>query len=180
VVASVEELWTEHRSSDRLTLTEQLDYHGKLKAQFPTQDQRIVYGKAGMHLTAARVLERRAIIDHKLYWANAKHDEEAFFLCAILNAACVTTLVRPMMSYGKDERDIDKYIWRLPIPEYDEDVALHVELAKLGQQAEAEIAALPLDPEVHFAASRRVIREHLAESKVGQTIEKRVAKLLKG
>jgi hypothetical protein len=33
---------------------------------------------------------------------------------------------------------------------------------------------------VHFAASRRVIREHLAESKVGQTIEKRVAKLLKG
>jgi SAM-dependent methyltransferase len=176
----VEELWNEHRSSELLTLMGRLDYQRGLTNQFPTQDQRIVYGKAGMHLTAARVLERRAVIDHKLYWANAKHDEEAFFLCAILNAACVTTLVRPMMSYGKDERDIDKYIWRLPIPEYDEDVALHVELAKLGQQAEAEVAALTLDPAVHFAASRRVIREHLAESKVGQTIEKRVAKLLKG
>ncbi|MFO0602045.1 MAG: N-6 DNA methylase [Polyangiales bacterium] len=177
---AAEDVWNQHRSSDRLTLGEQLDYQGKLRNQFPQYDQRIVYCASGMHLCAARVLQRRALIEHSLYWAKALHDEEAFFLCAILNAACVTAAVRPLMSYGKDERHIDKYIWRLPIPEYDEKVSLHVELAKLGQQAEEEIAELALDDEVHFAASRRVVREHLAASKVGQTIEKRVAKLLKG
>lgn len=174
----VDALWNEHRSSDRLTLVDRLNFHAGLRWQFPLQPQRIVYSKSGMHLSAARMLERRAIIDHTLYWANARHDEEAFFLCAILNAACVTTAVRPLMSYGKDERHIDKYVWRLPIPEYDEADALHVALAARGKEAEEAIAALPLEGEKHFAASRRKIRAFLAESEVGQKIEALVTELL--
>jgi HEAT repeats/PBS lyase HEAT-like repeat len=34
--------------------------------------------------------------------------------CAILNSATVTELVRPFMSYGKDERHFDKHIWQRP------------------------------------------------------------------
>ena len=37
----------------------------------------------------------------------------------ILNAATITELVRPFMSYGKDERHFDKHIWQLPVPLYD-------------------------------------------------------------
>lgn len=48
------------------------------------------------------------------------------------------------MSYGKDERHIDKYVWQLPIPLYDAMVEAHRALAALGARAEAEIVALAL------------------------------------
>jgi hypothetical protein len=59
-----------------------------------------------MHLVAARVTNRRAVIDHKLYWATAALTAEALYLCAILNSPLFTELARPFMSYGKDERDL--------------------------------------------------------------------------
>ena len=132
-----------------------------------------------MHLAAARICDTRAVIDHTLYWGTATTEAEAHYLCAILNSAIATRLVRPHMSYGKDERHIDKFIWRLPIPDYDEDVSLHAKLATLGAQAEKLVGELPLDTEKHFAASRRAVREALAASDVGTAIEKSVAKLLK-
>ena len=54
-----------------------------------------------------------------LYWATAASTAEALYLCAILNSPTFTELVRPFMSYGKDERHFDKHIWQLPIPLYD-------------------------------------------------------------
>jgi SAM-dependent methyltransferase len=177
-VRRADEMWTQHRSTARLSLIEQLNYHNKLEGQFPIQPQRIVYAKAGMHVAAARIDNRRAVIDHKLYWATAASVEEAHYLCAILNAAVVTQLVRPLMSYGKDERDIDKHIWKLPIPMFDEENPDHAALASLGQKAEESIAKLPLDTEKHFAASRRMIRAFLAESELGQEIERRVTALV--
>jgi hypothetical protein len=178
-VRRADQLWMEHRSSDRLTLMEQINFHNKLEGQFPMQPQRIVYAKAGMHVVAARIDNRRAVIDHKLYWATAASVEEAHYLCAILNAAVITELVRPLMSYGKDERDVDKHIWKLPIPMFDEENPEHAALASLGQKAEEAIAKVPLDAEKHFTASRRTVRAFLAESEVGQEIERRVTDLVK-
>jgi hypothetical protein len=83
------------------------------------------------------------------------------------------------MSYGKDERDIDKYVWHLPIPMFDEERKAHVTLARLGKAAEEEVSKLPLDGDVHFAASRRVIREWLQGSDVGKEIEAAVGALLR-
>jgi hypothetical protein len=77
-----EAVWDAHRSSDRLTLVERLDYVHSLEQQFPIQPERIVYNKSGMHLVAARLNDRRAVIDHKLYWATAASTEEAQYLCA--------------------------------------------------------------------------------------------------
>jgi hypothetical protein len=111
-----EAIWEKHRSSDRMTLKENLDYQHKLEQQFPTQPERIVYTASGMHLVAARLNDRRVVIEHGLYWATAAAAAEAHYLCAILNAATFTELVRPFMSYGKDERHFDKHIWQLPIP----------------------------------------------------------------
>jgi hypothetical protein len=171
-------VWLENRSSERLTLTEQLDYQGKLKSQFPPAEQRVVYTKAGMHLAAARLVDHRAVIDHKLYWASVSSIAEANYLCAVMNAAVTTTAVRPLMSYGKDERDIDKYVWQLRIPEFDPSNTLHAELADLGAAAEAEVARLKLNSKLHFAAQRRAIRGLLEVTPVGRKIEARVAELL--
>lgn len=77
-----------------------------------------------------------------------------------------------------DERHIDKHIWKLPIPMFDEENPDHAALASLGQKAEESIAKLPVDTEKHFAASRRMIRAFLAESELGQEIERRVTALV--
>jgi hypothetical protein len=172
------DLWMKHRSSDRLTLTQQLDYHNKLSTQFPIERERVVYSKSGMHLAAARLTDHRAVIDHKLYWATVRSTDEAHYLCAIMNAAVTTRAVRPLMSYGKDERDIDKVIWKLAIPEFDSSLALHQQLAALGAKAEAGIARIRLPHDKHFAAQRRVVRTWLERTTIGREIEAAVARLL--
>jgi hypothetical protein len=131
-----------------------------------------------MHLSAAPVADRRAIIDHTLYWATVTSHDESLFLCAILNAATVTQRIRPLMSYGKDERHIDKHVWRLPIPLFDPADVVHTKLVALAEEAEKQIRELPLEGGKHFVALRRQVREHLEQSLVGQEIEGMVAELL--
>lgn len=123
-----EHLWNEHRSSDRLTLRERLDFRRGLSEQLPLAPLRVVYSKAGMHVAAALVNTPNAIIDHKLYWGTVTSQAEGWYLCAILNSPELTQLVRPLMSYGKDERDIDKHVWKLPIPLYNPADIIHQRL----------------------------------------------------
>jgi hypothetical protein len=171
-------VWNEHRSSERLSIVEQLDYHGKLSGQYPLRPLRVVYAASGMHLCAARIEHHRAVMSHSLYWSWVDSVEEARYLCAILNASCVTELVRPYMSYGKDERHIDKHVWKLPIPKFDPKDREHMKLAKQAALVEAAIAELELDDDLHFAARRRHIREFLADHPSAKQIEEFVAKLL--
>ncbi|WFE99831.1 N-6 DNA methylase [Micromonospora sp. WMMD964] len=166
-----EATWEAHRSSARLTLTEQLDFRKKLTTQFPAAPLRLVHGKAGMHVAAAVVGDPTAIIDHKLYWAPIASWEEGHFLSAILNSAVLTELVRPMMSYGKDERDIDKNLWKLPIPSYDDADPTHQRLADLGREQCQNIAGLSLAEDMNFVAMRRRIRVLLAQHPATSEIE---------
>src|SRR5438132_13744835 len=121
-----------------------------------------------MHLAVSRLDDRRAMIDHTLCWATAASVAEARYLCAILNSATITELVRPFMSYGKDERHFDKHIWQLPIPLYDPADDLHTRLSARGAELEAAIGELRLDSGRHFAALRRDIRRFIAETEAGQ------------
>lgn len=173
-----ESKWLENRKSDKLTLIAQLDYRRKFRDQWPAQPQRVVYSKAGMHLVAARVTDTTAVIDHKLYWGAAADEEEALYLCAVLNSPTVTERVRPLMSYGKDERDIDKAVWRLPIPIYSPNSELHRRLAQLGRDAELEVTALSIDERAHFPALRRALRKHLASTSTGREITEAVEALM--
>jgi hypothetical protein len=172
------ELWQKNRSSERLSLAEQLNYHGKLTAQYPVQPIRIVYSKSGMHLTAARIEGRRQVIDHTLYWATAASSEEASFLCAILNSSEITRRVRPLMSYGKDERHIDKHIWSLPIPQFDPRNAVHARLVILATEIEGQIKGIELDPTRNFVALRRQIRQLLLQHPKAQEVDQLIAELL--
>lgn len=176
--SKAEAAWLAHRSSERLSLRERLDYHRELSNQFPLQPTRIVYGKSGMHLCCAVVRDRRAVIDHTLYWATPSTEEEAAYLCGILNSVVTTERVRPLMSHGKDERHIDKHLWRLPIPQFDAKVALHARIATLATEVEAGVAALELDLDINSVALRRRIRAHLTEDSAAQKLDTLVTTLL--
>jgi hypothetical protein len=121
-----------------------------------------VYAKAGMHVAAALIKNPREIIDHKLYWGTVGSQAEGLYLCSILNSSSITDLVRPMMSYGKDERDIDKHIWKLPIPLFEESNSPHRRLSDLDEHCANLVAALDLNKSGNFVTLRRQVRSALA------------------
>lgn len=177
-VRAAESAWTEH-GKGRMTLAERLDYMRGLSQQVPAPSRRVVYAKAGMHVAAAVVTDSRMLVDHKLYWAAVASEAEGQYLVGILNSPSLTELVRPLMSYGKDERDIDKHVWKLPIPAYDSGDDLHRLIAELSAAVETEIADLDLGSG-NFVSMRKVARAHLAASDNGRALDAAIVSLLGG
>ena len=131
-----------------------------------------------MHLCAAKLEDRRAIVAKSLYWAAAATVQEADYLCAVLNAPAMTEFARPYMSYGKDERHFDKHIWQVPVPRFDVSNPAHVKLAQLSKTAGGISGKFPVASDLHFAATRRHIREAIEESSAGKEIDEIVYDIL--
>jgi hypothetical protein len=179
--SKAEDLWEKHKAAaTKLTLFEQLDYHAKMSKQLPVATSRVIYNASGMHLVAAKVDNHRAIISKSLYWAAFREENEADYLCAILNSAATSDLLRPYMSYGKDERHVDKHLWQLPITDYDPEDHMHLELVTLSREATETANAVEVDGDLHFAATRRKIRQEIEASEAGKRISEIVAELLVG
>jgi SAM-dependent methyltransferase len=175
-----ESVWDDNKGDSRLELLEQVDFRGKLSAQFPTPVHRILYTKGGQYLAAARIEDARALIDHKLYWATASSREEAQYLTAILNSPAITQLLAPMQSRGEhNPRDFDKLVWRLPIPLFDTTDAVHKKLVELAAKAEQFAALTDVSAHRTFQAQRRLIRQELEQRGVSQAIDALVVDLLK-
>jgi hypothetical protein len=173
-----EQVWNEHRTSERLTLLGQIDYHRKFTDQLPLSPLRVVYSASGMHIAAALTDNRNAVIEHKLYWGTVNSRDEGYFLCAVLNCPEITQLVRPLMSYGKDERDIDKQVWKLPIPVYDPANETHRRLSELGRQEAETVAALDLDEHGNFITLRQIVRRELTSHAAATEISDVITELL--
>ncbi|MFG1826566.1 N-6 DNA methylase [Microbispora bryophytorum] len=173
-----EGLWEAHRSSARLTLKERIDYRRGLTDQLPPPPLRVVYGASGMHVVAALVENQTVICEHALYWGAVSSSDEGYFLCAILNSPAITDLVRPYMSYGKDERHIDKHIWKLPIPMYSAGDPVHRQLSDLGRSEADVVAGLAINESGNFTVLRRQARQALAEKSFSKDIADIITELL--
>ena len=173
-----EGLWNAHRKNEDMHLVEQVDWMGKLSSQLPPPRLRVVYNSSGMHVAAAKLRDPRGVLNNKLYWCAARSEQEADYLCALLNSPVTTEFVRPLMSYGKDERDVHKHVWNLPIPEFDPANRNLARLAELGALAEHLARQVEVDPDLHFATSRRRIRERLVENPDAAEIDDLVYELL--
>ncbi len=66
--SNAEGVWLAQRSSERFSLFDQLNYQNKFAKQLPIAPLRVVYNASGMHVLAAKVTDRRAIIASGLYW----------------------------------------------------------------------------------------------------------------
>lgn len=170
-------IWTRN-GSEQLSLKERLDYRRGLSQQFPVAAYRVVFNKSGMYLAAAVVMDRDAIIDHKLIWGTAATIHEAKFLAAVLNSTVVTNAVQHMQGRGEhNPRDFDKNVFRLPIPLYDEDNENHQRLLRLAGSAELVASDVTL-PSVSFEAQRRRVRQALETEGVIAQIDAIVKLLL--
>lgn len=175
-----ERMWDANKApATRLTLRDQVDFQGKLRRQFPTPPQRVVYTKSGQHLAACRIEDAHAVIDHKLYWAAAESVDEGRYLCAVLNSQALRDAVAPLQSRGQhNPRDFDMHVFALPFPLFDATVESHLRLVALAERAEQVAAAVELDPAWQFQKARRVTRAALREDGVADDIDIAVSDLI--
>lgn len=185
----INEMWDENKgASNKLRLIQRLDYVGNLAAQnVMIADGRkyVAYAQSGR--PTAAVVSQPCIFDKKLYWLECGLDE-AHYLCAIINSACLETLVAPLMNKGQfGPRDLEKHLWRLPIPEYDDANDLHRAIAEAGAAAAVGAQTLWSDLRAEREAkgqstsvtvARREIRKWLSQSSKGQRVEELVGRLL--
>ena len=188
---TVSTLWEANRSAaTKINLIEQLDYYGKLSSQLEWRREpgdrhvRVVYGGWGAP-TAAVLQEDDAIVDYKLFWIACKDTMEAHYLLAVINSDALFEKVTPLMSKGQfGARDLQKHLWKLPIPEFDSGNPLHLQVSQAGEAA-AQGAAKQLTQlcqdrgEVSVTIARRELRKWLRESTEGKAVEEAVEKLLR-
>ena len=94
---------------------------------------RVVYSGWGTP-TAAILHDDDAIVDYKLFWIACKDTQEAHYLLAIVNSDALYEAVTPLMSKGQfGPRDLQKHLWKLPIPEFDPANPLHAEVSRRRQ-----------------------------------------------
>ena len=176
----MEEIYEVHRGRGRgtpRTLLGQIDYMHKLSTQ-PVENGHdlhiVLYPSSGDIMRALRVRPGEGIADSSLFWMTTASEEEAGYLVAVLNAACLREAFAQSRESG---RHFQLHPWRkVPIPRYDVCSKAHRDLAALCTQAEA-IAGKVVDetharrPGTSQEAVSRAIRAVLADSRTGQEIE---------
>ena len=179
-MANAEQIWIENRSSDRLSFADQLDYYGKLTAQFPPPPLRVVYAASGTKPAAAILEDTEAVVEHALYWAAVDTPDEARYLSTVLNSEVLRATVEDRQARGQwGARHFDKLLAGA-IAEFDPTNPLHTALATAGHRAETIAAQVPLKENVYFTTARRQIRTALAEDGVADEIDRLVQELLRG
>lgn len=172
-----EHSWAEH-SRGRMALSERIDYHGALTTQMHAHPLRVVYAASGTLPAAAILRDPAAVVEHKLYWAAVRSEDEARYLEAILNSETARALVAHLQSRGQwGARDFDKVMLSLPIPDFDARLELHRQLAAAAERAE-EIGAPVAIGAAGFVRARGLIREALVANGVAGEIEGLVDDLL--
>ncbi len=177
---NAERIWGENKvRSDKSTLLERINFHQQLASQLEASSHRVVYTKAGNRLAAARISDSTAIIEFSLYWGAAVSSDEALYLTALLNSEAVLRVVAEYQARGLfGARHFDKYVWNLPIPEFDRSDRVHIAISQLSLQAEQAAAALVVPPEVGFQRARKLVREELQRLGIAAEIETRCERLL--
>ena len=179
---AAEAQWDEHKADGSLrTLTEQVDYQGKLSAQLPATDLRVVYTTSGSYLASAIVDDSRAVIDMSLNWAAVSSLSEGRYLEAVINSSVLGKLVLPYQNRGAfGPRHFAKLLWRLPVPEFDASNELHQRLVDLAERAEGveSIVSAEIDGHAHFQRARGVVRETLVTAGIADQLDAAVTELL--
>ena len=173
-----EVLWEKHRRS-KFRFLDQLDFYGKLTAQFPIAPLRVTYTASGGYPTACLVREAGAIIEHNLYWAEVESVNEGRYLCAVMNSETLRTQLEPYQAQGQwGSRHIDKYIFNLPIPLFNGADRLHRDIADIAGEAEDLVYRMDVRKNEYFVTMRQRVRSELAAKGVTRRIERLISRLL--
>jgi hypothetical protein len=123
------------RGARQETLWDYIAYNGKTTNPLQTNPLKVVYNSIGRKRVKAAILRDFVIADDSLYYFTPETEEEASYLAAILNSNLVSFAVVNI----KDERNIHKNPWRLPVPLWEES-PIQQDISILGKAMEEKIS----------------------------------------
>ncbi len=212
---TMNEIWVQHKNRNtKFSLLEQIDYMSKLNAQrldasrrvstrldasrrvstrldasrdYIPYPIRVLYTSSGRP-TAAILTQPARLVESTLYWIPVETMDEAHYLTAIINSQTLEVQLAPLMPKGQfGARHVQKHIWRLPIPSFNPNDRVHLELAQAGREAASGATALWQEVRVEreqqgrstsSRIARAAINEWLDQSPQGQRVETLVRRIL--
>jgi len=182
-LTNAEEVWRHKRGekANKMDIYQRLDYSRGLTSQSSRARFKVLYNKSGTYLVSCVVENRKTKLDldsseirisgvcadDTAYWFDTNNSDEAMFIAALLNAPIVDALIKPMQSRGQwGERDIHKKVLELPLPKFNPKNEKHMELVKLGKQAQTKAQKLIADLEAKYSGIgkiRQLIKVEIAE-----------------
>ena len=189
---AINDLWERNKApANKLGLIGRLNYMRNLSSQLEWQldrgdrPVRVVYNSSGAP-TAAILPDNSHVVDYTLFWIACKDIDEANYLIGVINSDALYEAVKPLMPKGQfGARHLQKHLWKLPIPEFDPNDELHVDVSVAGDTAAAgaakQLAHLREERDkLTVALARRELRKWLRASDEGQAVEEVVGRLLGG
>ena len=183
-------LWDANKGkNDKKSLYQRLNFHNILTRQLEwlcnpgDRPVRIAYTARG-NPTATLITDSKSVLDKSLYQVTCTSTDEGYFLLAIINSNALASAVEPLRPKGLyGPRDLDKHLWKLPIPEYDPNDTDHINLSRLGRRATVEaqtiITNLGTPPPTVTKARSTLRHEWQPNSPTAQAIEAAVQQLLR-
>lgn len=173
----VETMWEKYKTekSKEITYLDWLNWQNKLTSQNLFNPYLVLYTASSKDANAAIVGRQKInlpfIIESKTYWFSTTNRDEAVYLTTFLNSNFANKAIKDFQSTGLfGHRDVHKKILELPLPQFDKENKIHLQLAKLGQICEKKtdeiIKAFPHKEKISgikLGTARKVIREKLKE-----------------
>ncbi|MFX0066599.1 MAG: class I SAM-dependent DNA methyltransferase [Candidatus Hermodarchaeota archaeon] len=149
-----------------------LNYHNNLSKFRQKANLKVVYNSTGGSVKSAIVKNQNknqiTIIDTKLYFMPTDNENEAYYLCGILNAPCITEDVKKRGSTGAGGglRNVHKIPLTFNIPLFDEKQYHHQKIAEKARQIENQVQEIieRWDRPIRFLALRNYILKNLQKS----------------
>ena len=149
------------RTTQKASLMENLNHWQKLITPRQLSKIKVVYNNSGSILTSA-VVEGEYLVTGDLSYLDTDNIDEAYYLSAILNSKLMNKQIR----IKKSSRHIFKIPFEIPIPLYDENSQVHLDLAKLGKMG--------MDSARKIVFSFQKKTSYYSKLKLQKLIEKRI------
>ncbi len=151
---NAQKLWEERRTEKAETRSPRvlnwLDYNGKLSTQNPQKRYVLLYNSSGTNIAScvidkaalpefkilqATIKPRGFVADSKTFYYETNDENEAHYLCSILNSNIINEEIKPLQPRGRfGEREIQRRPFMFSIPKFDESNFKHLDLAQISKK----------------------------------------------
>jgi methylase of polypeptide subunit release factors len=150
----VQKLWEARRSKKAAKrfprFIDAVNYQQLLRRQIPRKRYIVIYNSSGTNLVScvidtyqlpklkigkAELSPAGFIAEKTTFFYKTDDENEAHYLCAILNSNVINDLIKPLQPRGSfGERHIQRRPFMFPIPKFKEEDPKHIELARISKQ----------------------------------------------
>jgi len=171
-----------------------IDYLGKLSAQDPQKRFVVLYNASGTNIASCVVDKRNLprfrinqvvikprgfIAESTTFFYETDNEDEAHYLCAVLNSNVINDLIKPLQPRGAfGERHIQRRPLMFPIPEFNRNDPMHIALANISKTCHKKVSSMSMVLRGMTATKARSTVKQLLAKEL-EEIDKLVSELLR-